>query len=140
MQKKQIKVILKWGTVIPLAFSAVIFFLLPYGYKMSGLQVVQSAFEYQFNKIEWIVEAIIRFVIPVMFTVLSALIMLKYSVKRCVYSTVFCGIAAAIYVYVLNHSGANFKIGFILNVIIAFIGVILSIANIVFRKIYSSKK
>ena len=128
--------ILKWVTAGVLALSAVFFFL-PYysanGYTETVIEGLRSASG------TMSAEIILRFVVPVGFTLLAALMMaLRYGTAKCITATIFCGIAVFLYFYdPVDHSYAG--IGLIGNMVIAIAGIVLPIATVILKKITAPK-
>ena len=136
MNKESIKII-KWGTVSVLALSA-IFFFLPYRGGISPIQVINMANQAGANSNLFIADVLLNFALPVVLTLLAALMMaLRTSIPKCIFAVVFCLLATAIY-STLGDSDA--EIGLIGNRIIAIAGIILPIVNIVLTKVFLTDK
>ena len=130
--------ILKWTTVGMLTSTVLFFFLpyLPYGaLNYNGLQIIKTLFS---AGGDWGVEGILRFAVPVFFCFVAGLLTLKNNIPTAIISTVLCLISAAMYSsymgkYIENDQKILF--GLWINCIISFIGVILPITTIVFKKL-----
>jgi len=127
----QNKHLLKWGTTGILALS-VIFIFLPYYSAYGYTETVIETLRYGAG--DWFVDIILRFIVPVGFILLAAVMMaLHYSMVKCVTAAVFSGIALFLYFFI-SLDYLFIGPGIIGNVIIALIGVVLPIVNIIFRK------
>ena len=128
---------IKWGTVAILALS-VLFFFLPYlkhmGDSYNPIQILQD--EYVAGRGSITAEVILGYVIPVALTFLSALIMaLKIGTGKCIACIVLNVISAALYwLFIMETYLPTNEIGFVGNVIITHLGIILPIVCIVFLK------
>lgn len=137
MQKNIFSSIFKWCTVALLASSA-IFFFLPYIGDLNPLEAIKMANEY--NQSDYVVEGILRFVVPVVFTLISAFIMIfRISIPKCAIATVCNLIATSMYFfYVFDYSSV--QIGLTMNVVIAVVGILLPIINIILFKVLNKAK
>ena len=115
-----------------------VFFFLPYRNDMTPLQAINAINKTGVNSTAFIVDVLLNFALPVVLTLLAALMMaLRVSIPKCIFAAIFCLIATAIY-STLNSDGAD--VGFIANRAIAIVGIILPIVNIILLKVFPSKK
>jgi hypothetical protein len=141
MKKDTIKVLIKRGTVIILLLSVVCFFL-PYKNGLSALKGLRVLS--QMTDTGWLIEGILGLVVPVVFTLLAALmIALRHSIPKCVIASVFSIIALVLYTgttavdldYAKSHISGSY--GLVIQLIIAVLGIILPIGNIVAQKVFA---
>jgi hypothetical protein len=139
-----IKGILKWVTVVALAFGAVCFFALPYSDGMTAFNLTRMAFglgeagDALFDTSYMSATMGVFLILPLVLTLIAALIMAgRFRIAKCIVTIIFCAIAFFIYnSYIDGGSG----IGLVLSHKIALSGIILSIANIVVNKVFETKK
>lgn len=141
--------ILKWIFVAVLGIS-VVFFFLPYvfvnGEYYNPMKMIWFINKYKSEiRSDAMFEVTFSFVVPVILTALSALIMaFRTSIPKCVICVILNLLAVGIYYLVfkvsfLDVNFQNIRIGFIGNIVIACVGVILPIVNVVFYKIAAKK-
>ena len=134
--------LLKWITVAILGFSLVLFFL-PYvtvfGESFNPMQMIQY---YNKNQIrsDGVFEVTFGFVVPVIFTVISAIIyVFKIGTAKSVICSVLNILSVGIYLLFFNVSfldinSDNIGFGLIGNIVIACLGIVLPIVILVLHK------
>jgi len=91
-------------------------------------------------RIDAIIEVIFVFIVPVVLTAISAILMIfKVSVPRCVITSVLNVLAVGVYFLLFNTSfidvnSENIAFGLVCNIVISCLGVILPIIIIVLHK------
>jgi len=133
---------LKWITVAVLGLSLVLFFLpyvTVYGESFNPVKMIQFYNENQIRS-DGVFEVTIGFIVPVVLTALSAVIMVtKITTAKSVISAIMNALAVAVYLLFFNVTFLDIKsdnIGFGLvgNIVIACLGVILPVVIIILRK------
>jgi hypothetical protein len=145
MQNKA--VLIKWITVAILGLSLVLFFL-PYvtflGESFNPVQMINFYNENQIRR-DGVFEVTFGFVVPMVLTALSALLMaLKIGTAKCVIAVILNGLAVGVYLLFFNMTyldinSDNIGFGLVGNIIIACLGVVLPIIVIVFHKAANKK-
>ena len=135
---KQAEKIIKWVTV-GLMFLPVVMFFLPYrtssSKSYSGLEMVTATSGMHSS---WLVEMIIRNMVPVCFVVIAACVLLKTHIATSIIATILSLIAFIIYSgYIGEYRTGSYGVGFGLeiNYIISILGIVLPIVIIVLHKI-----
>ena len=140
---KKAELIIKWITV-GLMFLSIVMFLLPYrsdGSKsLNGLEMVKAT-----NGLDssWLAEMIICIIVPVVFSLIAAFLLMKTNLVTCIIATILNLISFGIYSsYIGDYrtdkygTGAGLEI----NYIISILGIILPIVIIVLHKLNEKKE
>jgi len=150
MKKENISTLLKWVTVAILGLSLVLF-ICPYvfidGENYNPIKMLQEINENKdYIRSDAMFETIIVFIIPMVLTFISAIIMIfRISIPKCVICVILNIISILLYyalftISFLDVNGDNIKFGLIGNIIIAVLGIILPIVNIVVKKVFAKNK
>ena len=121
------------------------FFFLPYvtlyGESFTTINILEFMNENSnVFRIDAIIEVIFVFIVPVVLTAISAILMIfKVSVPRCVITSVLNVLAVGVYFLLFNTSfidvnSENIGFGLVCNIVVACLGVILPIVIIVLHK------
>jgi len=135
---------LKWITFVLLALSAVFFFL-PYlriaGDFKNPIQLLEIINENRgIIRADAIFEVVFSFIVPVVLTVLSAIIfMFKVSLPKSIICAILNLLAVGVYLLFFNNtffdtSSGNVGFGLIGNIVIACLGIMLPIVTVVLHK------
>ncbi len=140
---KKAEVIIKWVTVV-LLFLSVVMFLLPYrsdGSKnLNGLEMVKATNGMHGS---WLAEMIICIIIPVIFSLIAAFLLIKTNLITCIIAAILNLISFGIYSsYIGDYRADKYGTGagLEINYIISILGIILPIAIIVLHKLNEKKE
>ena len=144
MQKEKTVVLIKWGIVLILGLSLVLFFC-PYiqlgGENFSLINLLKYISDNQaVIRGDAMFEVIFGFIIPATLTFLSAIIMMfRASIPKCVICVILNLLATVVYYQFfsatfLDISAKTVSFGLIGNVVITHLGVVLPIVNIILVK------
>lgn len=140
---KKAEVIIKW-VAVGLMFLSVVMFLLPYrsnGSKsLNGLEMVKATNGMHSS---WLAEMIICIIIPVVFSLIAAFLLMKTNLVTCIIAAILNLISFGIYSsYIGDYRADSYGTGagLEINYIISILGIILPIVIIVLHKMNEKKE